>query len=78
MQKFLGSTNELKTCKFNYSMLKSSLCDYVTLKICVSFTNCISEISNTQVDDAKDLDVVMSMYKLIEHSDNYAKTSRSL
>ena len=28
-----------------------------------------------QVDDAYDLDVVMSMYNLIEYSDDYSKTS---
>ena len=37
------------------------------------FTNCISEINNTQIDNAKDIDIVMPMYNLIEHSDNYAK-----
>ena len=37
----------------------------------------ISEINNTEVDNAKDLDVVMPMYNLIECSDNYSKTSRS-
>ena len=42
------------------------------------FTNCISEISNTQIDNAKDIDIVMSMCNLIEYSDNYSKTSRSL
>ena len=42
------------------------------------FTNCISEINNTQVDNAKDIDIVMPMYNLIEYSDNYAKTSGSL
>ena len=46
----------------------------VALKICAPFTNCISEINNTQTDNAKDLDIVMPMYKLIECSDNYAKT----
>ena len=45
---------------------------------CASFTNCISEISNTQMNNAKDLDVVMPMYNLIEYSDNYSKTSGSL
>ena len=30
------------------------------------FTNCITEISNTQVDNTKDLDTVMPMYNLIE------------
>ena len=47
----------------------------VIFKNCASFTNCISEINNTQVDNAKDLDIVMPMYNLIECSDNYAKTS---
>ena len=50
----------------------------VTFKNCAPFTNCISEINNTQVDNAKDIDIVMPMYHLIEYSDNYAKTSGSL
>ena len=50
----------------------------VIFKNCALFTNCISEINNTQVDNAKDIDIVMPMYKLIEYSDNYAKTSASL
>ena len=47
-------------------------------KNCAPFTNCISEINNAQVDHAKDIDIVMLMYNLIEYSDNYAKTSGSL
>ena len=50
----------------------------VILKNCAPFTNGISEINNTQVDNAKDIDIVMSMYNLIEYSDNYAKTTGSL
>ena len=50
----------------------------VAFKNCAPFTNCISEINNTQVDNAKDIDIVMPMYNLIEHSDNYAKTTGSL
>ena len=42
------------------------------------FTNCISEINNTQVDNAKDIDIVMPMYNLTECSDNYSKTSGRL
>ena len=42
---------------------------------CVSFTNCINRINNTQVDDAHDIDVVMSMYNLIEYSEKYSSTS---
>ena len=37
----------------------------VIFKNCAQFTNCISEINNTQVDDAKDIDIVMLMYDLI-------------
>ena len=50
----------------------------VIFKNFAPFTNCISEINNTQVDNAKDLDIVVSMYNLIEYSDNYSKTSGSL
>ena len=50
----------------------------VAFKNCVPFINCISEINNTQVDNAKDIDIVMPLYNLIEYSDNYAKTSGSL
>ena len=47
-------------------------------KNCAPFTNCISEINNTQVDNAKDIDIAMLMYNLIEYSDNYSETSGSL
>ena len=50
----------------------------VIFKNCAPFTKCISEINNTQVENAKDIDIVMTMYNLIEYSDNYAKTSGSL
>ena len=50
----------------------------VIFKNCAPFTNCISEINNTQIDNAKDIDIVMLMYNLIEYSDNYARTTGSL
>ena len=50
----------------------------VAFKNCAPFTNCISEINNTHVDNAKDIDIVMPMYNLIEYSDNYAKTTGRL
>ena len=50
----------------------------VIFKNCTSFTNCISEINNTQVDNAKDIDIVMPMYNLKKYSDNYSKRSGSL
>ena len=50
----------------------------VIFKNCAPFTNCISEINNTQIVNAKDIDMVMLMYNLIEYSDNYAKTTGSV
>ena len=50
----------------------------IIFKNCAPFTNCISEINNMQIDNAKDIDIVMPMYNLIEYSDNYAKTTGSL
>ena len=50
----------------------------VIFKNCAPFTNCISKINNTQVDNARDINIVMPMYNLIEYSDNFAKTSGSL
>ena len=40
------------------------------IKKCAPFTDCISEINNTQIDNSKYVDVVMPMYNLIEYSDN--------
>ena len=34
----------------------------VIFKNCASFTNCISEINNTQIDNAKDIDIAANMY----------------
>ena len=50
----------------------------VTFKNCTPFTDCMSEINNTQVDKAKDLDAVMPMYNLIECNDNYFNISENL
>ena len=50
----------------------------VIFKNCAPFTNCISKINNTQIDNAEYIDIVMLMYNLIEYSDNYSKTSGSL
>ena len=50
----------------------------VIFKNCAPFTNCISKINNTQLDNTKDIDIVIPMYNLIEYSDNYSKTCESL
>ena len=50
----------------------------IIIKNSAPFTDCLSEINNTQIDNAKDIDIVTPMYNLIEYSDNYSKTSGSL
>ena len=42
-----------------------------------AWLNYISEISNTQIDNAKDIDVVMLMYSLTEDSHYYSKHQES-
>ena len=42
------------------------------------FINCISKISGVKIDNAEDLDVVLSMYNLLEYSKNYRKTTGSV
>ena len=50
----------------------------VTFKNCAPFTNCISRINYTDIDNAHDIVIVMPMHNLIEYSNNYSKASRSL
>ena len=47
----------------------------VTFKNSALFTDCLTEINDTQIDNLKDLDVVMLMYNLIAYSDNYSWTT---
>ena len=49
----------------------------VIYKNCAPFINFKSEINNTEIDNAKDIDTVMPMYNLIEYSDNYSKKVRN-
>ena len=50
----------------------------VIFKNCAPFTNCISKINNTRIDNAEYIDIVMPIYNLIEYSDNYLIKSGSL
>ena len=43
---------------------------FLAFKINAPFTNCISKINNVLIDNAKDLDVAISMYNLLEYSKN--------
>ena len=50
----------------------------VILKNCASYSNYKSKISNAQIDNPQDTDIVMPVYNLIEYSNNYSRTSGSL
>ena len=50
---------------------------FLAFKNNAPFTNCISKINNVLIDNAKDLDIVMPMYNLLEYSKNYRKTTGS-
>ena len=50
----------------------------IIIKNCALFTNSISKINNIQIDNTKEIDIVMPVYNIIEYSANYSKTSGSL
>ena len=50
----------------------------LTFKNIAPFRSWISKINNTFADNAEDLYIVMSIYNLIEYSENYSMTSGSL
>ena len=50
----------------------------VIFKNCAPFTDCICKINITQLDNAKDIDILISMYDLTEYRDNFSKTCGSL
>ena len=88
LKKSLCDYSDVRACKRNYNrcctrrnaatIAADRNNKQVLFKTCSPFTDCINEKRNTQVNNAKDLDVVMLMYILIEYSDNYTRTSESL
>ena len=50
----------------------------VAFKNCAPFTRYITHINDEHFETAENLDIIVPMYNLIEYSDNYAGSSRSL
>ena len=50
----------------------------MTFKNCAPFTKCITKIDGATIDDAEDIDLVMSMYNLYQYSVNYYHTTGNL
>ena len=50
----------------------------VEFKNCAPFRTCDATINDEHVEKAEDLDIVVPMYNLLEHSDNYQNSTGSL
>ena len=50
----------------------------VVFKNCAPFTDWVSKVSNTQIHNAKEIDLVIAIHNLIENSDNYSEILGSL
>ena len=50
----------------------------VVFKSFAPFTRCVTHINDEHVETAKNLDIILSMYNLLEYSDNYVDSSGSL
>ena len=50
----------------------------VASKNCAPFIKCITKMDRTTIGDAEDLELVISIYNLIEYSSNYSDTTGSL
>ena len=48
------------------------------LHLNVLFLTCITHISDKHIDTTENIDIMMPMYNLIEHSNNGSDTSRIL
>ena len=49
----------------------------IAFKTNAPFINCISKTNSVQIDNAEDLNVVMSMYNLFGYSKNYKKKQKN-
>ena len=59
-------TTMLALVRGNITIIGGNLATKLAFTICVPFIKCITKTDGTTIDDAEDLDLVMSMYNLIE------------
>ena len=85
--KFLTTSIESSLCNYSdaYILVRGSIRitrgnqnTKVAFKNCAPFEKFRTEINETFVDDVQHVNIAMPMYNLIEYSDNYSDTSRSL
>ena len=86
-----GNYNVKNKIVYNTEVLKSNLCGYndayilvrdaavqVAFKNYAPFIKCTTNVDGTSIDDAEDLDLVMTMYNLLVYSLDYSDTKSSL
>ena len=85
--KFLTRSIESSLCDYsdayilvtgNISVTPNNAATQVIFKNCAPFEKCRTKINETFIDEATHINITMPMYSLIEYSDNYSDTSRSL
>ena len=85
--KFLTRSIESSLCDYsdayilvtgNITATPNNAATQVVFKNCAPFEKCRTEINETFIDEADFINITMSMYNLIEYSDNYSDTSGSL
>ena len=70
-----GTCNNICTCECNYNSPKQSSSwrsknrKNVIIKNYAPFTNCIIQINNSQIDNAKEINIVKPIYSFTEYSD---------
>ena len=57
----------------NITIASHNLTTQIAFENCTLFTKCITKIDGATIYNAKDLDLVMPMYNLIEYSWNYSE-----
>ena len=85
--KFSTSSLESSLCDYsdgyvlvteNITVTGGNVNTKVAFKNCAPFKECRTEINETFVDETEHINIAVSMYNLIECSDNYSDTSDSL
>ena len=85
--KFLTRSIESSLCDYSdayilvtgsITALPNNAATQVVFKSCAPFEKCITEINETFIDKTDLINITIFMYNLIEYSDNYSDTSRSL
>ena len=85
--KFLTRSIESSLCHYsdahilvtrNITATSYNVATQVVFKYYAPFEKCRTEINETFVDETDFINIIMRMYNLLEHSDNYSDTSGSL